>query len=148
MHILFFIEAHFQFEISSRHIPGVSNTLANYLSRNQMAKFHANLPHADTHPSHVPPFLLQWLLDTTGLDITTLDQEVQYLCEQGIASSTRKTYQTALRRFAQFCTLYNVLTPFPVSESLLCYFATHLSRDKLAPQTIKVYLGATLDKRY
>jgi len=61
---LFFIEAHFQFEISSMHVPGVSNTLADYLSRNLMTKFHANLPHADTHPSHVPPFLLQWLLDT------------------------------------------------------------------------------------
>ena len=61
---LFFIEAHFQFEISSMHVPGVSNTLADYLSRNLMTKFHANLPHADTHPSHVRPFLLQWLLDT------------------------------------------------------------------------------------
>ena len=71
-----------------------------------------------------------------------LDQEVQFLCEQGIASSTRKTYQSALRRFASFCTLYNVLTPFPVSESLLCYFTAHLTRDKLAPQTIKVYLSA------
>ena len=35
------------------------------------------------------PSLLQWLLPTgasTGLDITMLDQEIQLLCEQGIAA--------------------------------------------------------------
>ena len=71
-----------------------------------------------------------------------MDQEVQFPCQQGIAASTRKTYQPALQRFSHFYTLYNVLTPFPVSESLLCYFTVHSSRDKLAPQTIKVYLAA------
>lgn len=38
--------------------------------------------------------------------------------------------------------MYNVLTPFPVSGAILCYFATHLACDKLSPQTIKVYLSA------
>ena len=71
-----------------------------------------------------------------------MDSTVQYFCEQGIASATRKTYQSALRRFAGFCSSYNVLTPFPVSESLLCYYASYLATDKLSPQTIKVYLAA------
>ena len=56
--------------------------------------------------------------------------------------STRRTYQSALNRFASFCSLYNVLTPFPISESLFCYFSTHLACQKLSPQTIKVYLSA------
>jgi len=34
------------------------------------------------------------------------------------------------------------MTPFPVSEPLLCYFATYLGCSHLAPQTIKVYLAA------
>ena len=37
---------------------------------------------------------------------------------------------------------YNVLTPFPVSENSLCYFATYLACDNLCPQSIIVYLSA------
>ncbi|KAL5493644.1 hypothetical protein EMCRGX_G014852 [Ephydatia muelleri] len=37
---------------------------------------------------------------------------------------------------------YSVLSPFPVTEKLLCYFATALANDGLAPQTIKLYLLA------
>ena len=37
---------------------------------------------------------------------------------------------------------YRILDPFPVNEKLLCYFATKLANDGLAPQTIKVYLSA------
>ena len=36
----------------------------------------------------------------------------------------------------------SILTPFPVSESLLCYFATHLACQQLSPQTVKVYMAA------
>ena len=77
-----------------------------------------------------------------GLDVKSLNPAVQHFCQQGIAGSTKRTYQSALNRFANFCSLYNVLTPFPVSESLLCYFSTHLACQKLSPQTIKVYLSA------
>ena len=77
-----------------------------------------------------------------GLDVKSLDPAVKHFCQQGIAGSTRRTYQSALNRFANFCSLYNVLTPFPLSESLLCYFSTHLACQKLSPQTIKVYLSA------
>ena len=63
LRILFFTEAHFRFELCAKHIPGVLNTSADYLSRNQLREFHISVPHADTHQSHVPPSLLQWLLD-------------------------------------------------------------------------------------
>ena len=90
LRILFFTEAHCQFELSASHILGISNILADYLSKNQLIEFHTNLPHADTHPSHFS------FIVATGpsirLDITLLDQEVQFLCEQGIAASTQKTY--------------------------------------------------------
>ena len=33
------------------------------------------------------------------------------------------------------------MTPFPVSEDILCYFSTDMARQGLAPQTIKVYLA-------
>lgn len=47
-----------------------------------------------------------------------------------------------MRRFNKFCALYNVYDPFPVTEKLLCYFATLLGNDGLTPQTIKSYLSA------
>ena len=60
----FFIEAHLQFSISSQHIAGSSNTLADYLiSRNQLKNFYAKFPSAHRHSSAVPSSLLQWLLD-------------------------------------------------------------------------------------
>lgn len=46
-----------------------------------------------------------------------------------------------MKRFKSFCTLYNILTPFPVSESILCYFASYLAGEKLSPQSIKIYLA-------
>ena len=71
-----------------------------------------------------------------GLNLRTLDPTVHYFCEQGVASTTRKTYQSALCRFAGFYSSYNVLTPFPVSESLLCYYASYLATNKLSPRQL------------
>ena len=56
LHTLLFIEAHFQFQIKAAHIPGVHNTLADLLSRNQVAKFRTQLPNADIF-LHVFPYL-------------------------------------------------------------------------------------------
>ena len=39
------------------------------------------------------------------MDITDLDATVQFLCQKGVAESTHKTYQCALRRFASFCSI-------------------------------------------
>ncbi len=91
-------------------------------------------------PTLIPHYILQWLL--SGLDITDLDEAVQFYCDQGIADSTRKTYKSALQRFSNFCDLYSITTPFPVSESMLCYYASYLAAQKLSPQTIKTYLAS------
>ena len=47
-----------------------------------------------------------------------------------------------MKRFHSFCITYNVLTPFPVTEHLLCVFAAFLADQGLAPQTGKSYLAA------
>eukprot|EP00731_Ephydatia_muelleri_P000372 Em0001g372a len=77
-----------------------------------------------------------------GLDVTNLDTSLQGYFRNGLAPSTHRSYDCALRRFNSFCVLYNVSDPFPVTEKLLCYFSTKLANDGLAPQTIKVYLSA------
>jgi len=78
---------------------------------------------------------------STGLDITSLDSSVQYFCSKAIADSSQKTYRSALKKFSNFCSAYSVMTPFPLSEDILCYFSTDMARQGLAPQTIKVYLA-------
>ena len=70
------------------------------------------------------------------MDLSSLDATVHYFCCQGVAPSTRSIYQSALRKFAEFCSLYSIITPFPVSESILSY----LGCKTLSPQTIKTYL--------
>ena len=47
-----------------------------------------------------------------------------------------------MKRFLSFCQSYNVSAPFPVDESLLCYFVAALAEQGLAPTTIKTYLAA------
>ena len=54
----------------------------------------------------------------------------------------QKSYSAATKRFYYFCTTYNILTPFPLSEHLLCCFAAALADQGLAPQTVKSYLSA------
>ena len=76
------------------------------------------------------------------MDLASLDQAVQYFCDKGIAESTHKTYQSALRKFAHFCSTFSIVSPFPVSEALLCYYSSFLACENLTPQTIKTYLAA------
>jgi len=47
-----------------------------------------------------------------------------------------------MRRFHGFCEQYNIVSPFPVTEMLLCSFAAFLADQGLAPQTGKGYLAA------
>jgi len=137
---LFFVEAHFQFQLTAT---GSHNTLADFLSRNQVARFRTQHHEADIFSflcTLIP--LTVAAASSNGLDFRDLDPAVQHFCEQGIATTTRKIYQSALCIFADFCSRYNMLTPFPVSETLLCYYAAFLPTDRLSPQTIKVYLAA------
>ena len=56
-----------------------------------------------------------------------------------MATSTHRTYQSALKRFYAFCSLFNVVSPFPVSEDILCYFSSYLAAQHVSPQ--KPYLA-------
>ena len=42
-----------------------------------------------------------------------------------------------MHKFAGFCSLYSIISPFPVSGSILCYFSSYLACKTLSPQTIK-----------
>ena len=132
----------FQFSLTASHIPGVYNDLADDLSRNRLPSFLCKMPNVDCTPSIIPHSLLQWLLHP-NLDWTLpqLDRTVQFFCSQGIAQSTRQTYNSALRKFAEFYAAFEIISPFPVSESILCYFSSYLATKHLSPQTIRTYLS-------
>ena len=76
------------------------------------------------------------------MDIPQLDAAVQFYCRKGIAEATQKTYLSAMKRFASFCALYDIETPFPVSQVLLCYYVSSLAGQGLAPRSIATYLAA------
>lgn len=59
---LFFLEACHQFQLSSEHIAGVDNELADDLSRNRLSDFRAKTTGMNDSPSLIPSYLLQWLL--------------------------------------------------------------------------------------
>ena len=46
------------FLVRAQHVPGVSNAIADSLSRFQMQRFRDLAPHADPHPCTIPPSLL------------------------------------------------------------------------------------------
>ena len=59
----------------------------------------------------------------------------------GLATSTRSTYNDGQRKFINFCTATK-LHSVPASEATLVLFATHLEKGNILHVTIKVYLAA------
>ena len=76
------------------------------------------------------------------MGLTALAASVQDYFRKGLAPSTQKSYSAASKRFHEFCGIYQIWNPFPVSENLLCSFAAFMANQGLAPQTIKSYLSA------
>ena len=66
-----------------------------------------------------------------------LEGLVQSLYAKGIADSTRSAYSTAQRCYLAFCGI----TPLPLSEHMLCLFATYLANQGLQARTISAYLS-------
>jgi len=78
----------------------------------------------------------------TRLDLTILKKDVQRYFENGLAAATRRIYQAGINKFVKFCNCYNVSSPLPVSQSLLCFYISHLANSGLSYNTIQTYLSA------
>ena len=79
---------------------------------------------------------------TARLDLAELDSLVHFYFREGLAASTRKTYEVGRKKFNQFCTELNISNPLPVNQQTLCYYVAYLAKRNLSPATIKVYLSA------
>lgn len=74
------------------------------------------------------------------MDIHRLDQAVLRYYQAALTPSTHKTYKAAEKRYLTFCINFS-LSPLPVSENILCYFAACLGQEGLAYSTIRTYLS-------
>lgn len=84
--------------------------------------------HTNPNSAAGPPF------GATGrLDQSDLAPAVQGYFKRGLPSSTQSIYKA---------TKYDISTPFPVTEQILCYFSVFLVNQGLSPQTGKSYLAA------
>ena len=144
MHLLrclFFFEAKFSFHIIASHIAGVENSLGDDISRNNMLSVQQALgPNAAVNKASLPhPTVRLGHQCQTGLDLTSLETEVQWYFEHGLAEITRKTYQAGIKNFNNFCSAYNITNQL---QSLLCSYITYLAKSGLAYSSIKTYLSA------
>lgn len=57
-----------------------------------------------------------------------------------MTSSSHRTYKAAEKKYLDFCVKFS-LTPFPLRESLLCYYVACIGQQGLAHNTIKTYLS-------
>lgn len=91
--------------------------------------------------SHSPGVVRGVGTQSAGLDIGSLESEVQRYFALGLAPSTQRTYKSGKDRFLKFCQQAGS-RPIPVCESTLCGFCVSLAKEKLNYRTIKVYLSA------
>ena len=141
-----FLETHLQFSLGALHVPGRYNNLADDLSRNRLLLSLEGSIYGQGAIS-IPSTTSTSPIGRWQLDVSTLDPDIHYYFERGLADSTDRAYRAGVNRYISFCCLYNVLNQFPVSESMLCYFVVALAREGLAPSTIKTYLAAVRHTR-
>jgi len=121
------------FFIRDRHVRGVSNAIADSLSRFQVRRFRELAPLQPSPPLH-PAFPTDSLRD-----------EVLQYANWGLAFNSSRSYISGEKRFIQFC--FN--EPYHVrggdilsaSEGTLIYFPSYLARS-VRHGTIKLYLAA------
>ena len=119
---LFFNEAQCQCTIVASHIPGQHNDLADDLSRNWANIF---LSKRLTPVGYLPSscfFIAVARPSHQRMDLSGLDEKVQFFCSKGVADSTHRTYQSAVRKFHTFCSLY----PLFLSPSLSFVISPHI----------------------
>ena len=75
------------------------------------------------------------------MEIARLDNLAQVYFGQALAHTTRRTYQSAHRRYLDFCSGINV-RPLPITQSTLCLFVTKLASQGVSYKSIKGYLSA------
>lgn len=82
-------------------------------------------PLAAFRASEASPRIFCTVTGGAGLDFTSLDDDIHFYSDRGVAESTCRTYKSGLHRLLSFCNAFGVVSPSPVIGSLLCYFVVY-----------------------
>ena len=142
---LFWLSAQFNFHITARFIPGVSNTVPDDISRvHEPGRLSKLCPYVYPTPLgfHMSQASLSFsLIDPVARQRFTysLDQEVSTLRALTFSESTRRTYQSQQMLYLQFCASLNI-DPVPI---VLCNLGRYIAflGAKLCYSSVKQYLN-------
>ena len=146
MHLLrclWFFIAYYDIAVIAKHIPGVTNSSADHLSRCHMSLFFCSNPQADPAPAQLPPALLS-IISTPDMDWTSAAFRKQFTSIISMAwhhPPTRSTTQDNSVT-SSFCHQARLV---PVPTTVATYITLNsrlLVKEGLAYKTIKVYLAA------
>ena len=136
---LAFIEARYTFCLLPQYIDTKANHLADDLSSNMLSSFLIRSP-MPTHSQNLCRGIY-WTYSWTKPSIGPLLAGSIYF-QEGLALTTRRSYNSTMKKFSTFCDRFQVSDPFPVTEHLLCSFAAFMADSGFATQTVKSYLAA------
>ena len=64
----------------------------------------------------------------TQLGIPELDEFVQYYFRAGLADTTRRMYDSSIKRFNEFCKQHKVPSLAPIDQTIICYYVSYLAK--------------------
>ena len=104
-------------DLKCKHIAGVNNTTADYLSCNNLHSFFS------LHPQPTPTYTTATTPDARSesprLDIAPIQAAIQYYYQNGLATVTLRWYFTGQHRYTQFCKQANCIG-IPTTEAHCC----------------------------
>ena len=124
-----------------RHIAGHKNVAAHSLSRNNIHKFFYIYQHKQANP--IPTPLLQ---DQLQLLLNQQADWPSHSWSRMLNATLRRLRAlhhpivTNQLRTASASSAWRFVCPFPLSETILCSFATYLAKEGLKYQSIKCYM--------
>ena len=95
---LLLITAKLNFHVTAAHLPGKTNSIADALSLS--LQIPGIFPSSASRPADTSRNLQG---SASQADLQSLDEQTAALLFQGLAKSTRRTYNTSQRRFFEFC---------------------------------------------
>jgi len=103
-----------KFRICATHIRGVSNILADALSRKNLPLFLPHYPQANKEATHISAEILDAILLRARLDCQRLDHQVEFYLDYTLALSIKKTCGGSAKKwYMSFCYTHNT-PPFPL----------------------------------
>ena len=138
---LFFFSAFYKFHFSAEHIPGISNTAADTLSRDNIHPF-LFWSHRCCRPLSHPPFRSSsYSRHPTGPHLAGPVCFVSPCPGTCFLHNCNVYCRSGIRQYTAFCQQFG-LTTLPLSDLNLFRFDSYLHQQQLSPASVRFYLAA------